>query len=53
VVGVVGQEQTQQEVLQRRVVFLVPERGLDEAPERLVEVELLDLFPGIGLYTSL
>ena len=48
VMGVVGQQEPEQEVLQRRVLFLVPEGRLDHLPEGNVEVELLDLAPHGG-----
>ena len=47
-VGVVGQNEPQQEVLERRVLFLVPEGRLHHLPEGTVEVELLDLAPHGG-----
>ena len=48
VMGVVGQHEPEQEVLQRGVLFLVAEGRFDHLPERNVEVELLDLAPHGG-----
>ena len=46
--GVIGQHEPEQEVLQRWVLFLVPERRFDHLPEGNVEIELLDLAPHGG-----
>ena len=46
--GVVGQHEPEQEVLQGGVFFLVAEGRLHHLPEGNVEVELLDLVPGGG-----
>ena len=48
VMGVVGQQQPEQEVLQRGVLFLVAEGRLHHLPEGSIEVELLDLAPHGG-----
>ena len=47
-VGVVGDDEPEQEVLQRRGLLVVAEGGLHHLPERNVEVELLDLLPDGG-----
>ena len=48
VVGVVGDEQADQQVPQAGDLFRVAEEGLRHLPERGVQVELLDLLPGRG-----
>ena len=48
VVGVIRDEQTDQELLERGVVLGVAEGGPCHVPERPGEVELLDLIPGRG-----
>ncbi len=48
VMGVVGDEEPDQELLQRGIVFGVAECGPGHVPEWLGQVELLDLLPGRG-----
>ena len=41
--GIVGQHESQQEILQRGILFLVTEGRFDHAPEGNVEIKLLNL----------